>query len=112
MKSEPALGIGGSISAVLYAVFVVLKAAGFGVTDEMTDGINALVLALCAVPAIGGWVTRFFVVSPQTAADAVIRAKQDTGGGRDVPLINTAGGSYKSAVADAGFSAQPPPVNP
>jgi hypothetical protein len=65
-KHEPAAGIGGSITAILYALFMVLKAADVGVTDEMTDGITALVLALCAVPAIGGFITRFFVYAPAT----------------------------------------------
>lgn len=65
-KHEPAVGIGGSITALLYAVFAILKAADIGVTDEMTDGITALVLALCAVPAVGGFITRFFVYAPAT----------------------------------------------
>ena len=66
MKTEPAIGIGGAISAVLYAVFAILKAADIEVTEEMTDGITALILALCAIPAVGGFVTRFFVYAPAT----------------------------------------------
>lgn len=68
MKSEPAVSIGTTISAVMLAVFAILKASGMGVTDEMTTGINALVTALCAVPAVSGALTRFFVYSPTTLA--------------------------------------------
>ncbi len=66
MNSEPAFSIGGSVSAVLYAAFLILKASGVGVTDEMTNGINALVAALCAIPAVAGFATRFFVYSPNS----------------------------------------------
>jgi hypothetical protein len=64
MQTQPAIAIGGALSAVLYAVFAILKAAGVEVTDEMTDGINALILALCAIPAVAGVITRFFVFAP------------------------------------------------
>lgn len=63
---EPAIGIGGSITAVLFAVFAVLKASGVPVTEDMSAGLNALTLALCAVPAISGFITRFFVYSPNS----------------------------------------------
>lgn len=73
-KHEPAVGIGATLTAVLYGLYAVLRASGVGVTDDMTEGINALVLALCAVPAVSGAITRFFVYAPasvekiQTAA--------------------------------------------
>ena len=66
MKQEPAVGIGGALSAILYAVFAILKASDIEVTQEMTDGITALILALCAIPAVGGFITRFFVYAPAT----------------------------------------------
>lgn len=66
LGSEPAATIGVSISAVLVALFAVLRAFGVGVTDEMSDSITALVVALCAVPAVSGWLTRFFVYSPRS----------------------------------------------
>ncbi len=66
-KKEPVVGIGASITAILYAVYAILRASGVGVTDEMTDGINAFVLALCAIPAVSGFLTRSFVYSPASA---------------------------------------------
>lgn len=88
-KHEPAVGIGGSITAILYAVFAILKAADIGVTAEMTDGITALVLALCAVPAVGGFITRFFVYAPATVAtiqnQAYVAGTPPTGPKPDLP---------------------------
>ncbi len=65
-QNEPAVSIGVIVSAILAAVYAILKASDVGVTDEMTSGINSLVLALCAIPAVSGFVTRFFVFSPNT----------------------------------------------
>ena len=66
MNKEPSIGIGASLSAVLFAVFAILKASGVNVTDDMTTGINALILSLCAIPAVSGVITRFFVYSPNS----------------------------------------------
>jgi len=66
IQNEPAVGIGASLSAALYAIFLILKASGVDVTDDMTNGINALIVALCAIPAVGGFLTRFFVYSPNS----------------------------------------------
>ncbi len=70
LNTEPATTIGGSITAVLIALFAVLRAFGVGITDDMSEGLTALVLALCAIPAVSGFLTRFFVVSPETAVKA------------------------------------------
>lgn len=67
MNREPAGTIGTSVTGILLGIFLVLKAAGVGVTADLEAGITALVLALCAVPAVSGWVTRFFVFSPASA---------------------------------------------
>lgn len=111
MKSEPSVSIGVSISAVLYAIWAILRASGVEVTDDLRDGVEALVLALCAVPFVGGLVTRFFVISPQTAANAVVMAKRDTAPTPTVPAINVAGSAYSDAVKDLGFVPKPPPAN-
>jgi hypothetical protein len=66
MQTQPAITIGGSLSAILFAVFAILKAQGVEVTEEMTDGIEALIYALCAIPAVAGVITRFFVFAPAT----------------------------------------------
>jgi hypothetical protein len=63
-QREPAVSIGATVSTILLAVFAILKASGIAVTDEMTDGITALILALCSIPAVAGVLTRFFVYSP------------------------------------------------
>jgi hypothetical protein len=78
MKSEPAVGIGGSISAILFALYAILRASGVPVTDEMTDGITALVLALCAFPAVAGFITRFFVYSP-ASVEKIATEQYDAG---------------------------------
>ncbi len=66
-RKEPAVGIGASITALLYAVYGILQASGIVVPDDMVTHVNALVLALCAIPAVSGFLTRFFVFSPDTA---------------------------------------------
>ena len=76
LSKEPAMSIGASITAVLIALFAVLRAFGVGVTDDMSSSITALVVALCAVPAVSGFLTRFFVVSPDTARQATETAAQ------------------------------------
>jgi hypothetical protein len=87
MNREPAVSIGGSITAILYAAYAILKASGVEVTEDMTDGITALVLALCAVPAIGGLVTRFFVFSPATTEELVDEAYAATPGVDAAPQV-------------------------
>ncbi len=66
LQKEPAVSIGATITAILLAVYAILRASGVSVTDEMTNGINALVLSLCAIPAVSGVLTRFFVYSPNS----------------------------------------------
>lgn len=66
-KTEPAVAIGTSISGILSGVFLALKAFDVPITDDMSSSLTSLVLALCAVPAISGWLTRFFVYSPASA---------------------------------------------
>lgn len=65
-RKEPAVGIGASISVILYAVYGILQASGIEVTEDMARGVEALVLALCAIPAVSGLLTRHFVFSPDT----------------------------------------------
>ena len=67
LKTEPAGAIGTTISGILLALFGILNASGANVTDEMSGSITALVMGLIAIPAISGWLTRFFVWSPQSA---------------------------------------------
>ncbi len=77
-QKEPSLGIGASLSAVLFAVFAILKASGVNVTDDMTTGINALILSLCAIPAVSGLITRFFVYSPNSV-EAIANTQYNAG---------------------------------
>lgn len=74
MSKEPAVSIGTSITGVLAALFIVLRASGIGVTQDMSDGLTALVLALCAIPAISGLLTRMFVWSPNSVQKEVDKA--------------------------------------
>lgn len=111
MNKEPAGTIGGSISLVLAAAFAILKASGVQVTEDMTGAIEAFVWALCAVPFVSALLTRFFVVSPQTAADAVVTAKKDMSGTNEVPAINVVGDGYANAVRKMEYVPTPPPVN-
>ncbi len=66
-RKEPAVGIGASITAILYAVYAILRVSGVEVTDDMARSVETLVLALCAIPAVSGFLTRFFVFSPNSA---------------------------------------------
>ena len=82
MAKEPALSIGASASAILVALFGVLRASGVGITDDLSDSVTALVLALCAVPAVSGWLTRFFVYSP-ASTQALVNDAATTGQAAD-----------------------------
>lgn len=110
LKNEPAVLIT-TITAVLTEVFGLAFAFGVNVSDAQQTAIISTVTALAGLIALLGPVVRQFVVSPQSAADAVIQAKQDVGGGFDVPKIAVAGDSYGEAVKAAGFVSTPPSVN-
>jgi hypothetical protein len=111
MKSEPAT-ILSVITAVITAGIGLAVAFGADITDEQRNAMLAAGGALVPVIALLGPVIRQFVVSPQTAAEAVIRAKLDVSPAPEVPEVKVAGGAYEAAVEDAGFRAVPPPVNP
>lgn len=83
MATEPSGTIGTSISAVLMSVFAVLRAFDVGVTDDMSNSLTALVVALCAIPAVSGWLTRHFVYAPSTV-QAVANDAATTGVAADV----------------------------
>jgi hypothetical protein len=112
LRHEPAGSIGTTVSGVLFALWFILKGAGYEPTEDLRTGVETLIYVLLAVPAISGWLTRFFVVSPETAAKAVIRAKNDYTAAPAVPEIKVVGGAYEAAVEDRQFSVKPPPVNP
>lgn len=63
---EPAGTIGSMISGVLIGLFGVLKVVGVDFADDLPMALNVFIAALLAIPAISGWVTRFFVYSPVT----------------------------------------------
>lgn len=65
MQTEPAGTIGTTISGILLALFGILNASGANITDEMSGSITALVMGLIAIPAVAGWLTRFFVWAPE-----------------------------------------------
>ncbi len=68
MNSEPAGTIGSSISGILVALFLILRASGIVVPDDLESGITALIVGVLAVPAVSGWATRFFVYAPDTVS--------------------------------------------
>ena len=70
IAKEPAGTIGTTISGILVAIILILKGSGIELAEEMTTGITALILVVSSIPAVAGWLTRFFVVSPTTAAEA------------------------------------------
>ncbi len=111
MKSEPSTIIS-VLTALITAGVGLAVAFGANITDEQRNAVLAAGAALVPIIALVGPAIRQFVVSPQSAADAVVRAKQDIGGGRDVPAINVALGGYSDAVGNAGYISTPPAVNP
>lgn len=74
LRKEPAGTIGTAITAILTGVWLVLKASGVEIAEDLPTAINALIAGLLMVPAITGWLTRFFVVSPANARKAVDKA--------------------------------------
>lgn len=66
LGKEPAGTIGSSISFVLMGLWMLLKANGVDVTEDVSGGVELMIWGLLSVPAISGWLTRFFVFSPAT----------------------------------------------
>lgn len=109
MRTEPSTIIS-VLTALVAAGIGVAVAFGADLTDAQQTAILATVAPLAGVIALLGPVIRQFVVSPASAAEATIRAKQDTSGTNTVPQIDVVGGAYNAAVKDAGFRPVPPPV--
>lgn len=78
LAKEPAGTIGTAITTILAGIWLVLKALGVDIADDLPTAIDFLVGGLLMVPAITGWLTRFFVVSPAGATQAV-NAAAETG---------------------------------
>lgn len=76
LAKEPAGTIGTAITTILAGVWLVLKALGVDIADDLPTAIDFLVGGLLMVPAITGWLTRFFVVSPASAVDAANKSAQ------------------------------------
>lgn len=74
LGKEPAGTIGSSISFILLGLWMILKASGVDVTEDMSGAVDLIIYGLISVPAIGGWLTRFFVYSPATAQKEVNKA--------------------------------------
>jgi hypothetical protein len=110
VKSQPATLIS-LVTALLSALITVAVAFGADITDAQRDAILTAGGALCLVIAALGPVIRQFVVSPQTAANAVVMAKQDTSGSNEVPAINMAGSAYNDAVKEMEYVPTPPAAN-
>lgn len=68
LESEPAVSIGTAVSALLAALFALLRAFNVAATAEMETATTAFVLALLMFPAIAGIVIRFFAFSQNSAA--------------------------------------------
>jgi hypothetical protein len=109
MTREPSTVVS-LVTALLSALVTLAVAFGAEIDDAQRDAVLTAGGALCLVIAALGPVIRQFVVSPQTAANAVVMAKQDVGPTRDVPAINVAGGTYAAAVREMGFVVKPPPA--
>ena len=101
MKTNPAI-IVTSITALITAACTLIVAFGTGMTPDQKQAIIGVGAALSAVIAALGPIIAQVVVSPQTAANAVVMAKQDTSGTNEVPAINMTGSSYNDAVKDMG----------
>lgn len=69
MRTEPNITIGGTVSAILGGVFLILKGAGVLVPGDIEDGVNIVIMGLCAVPFVTTWLARFFVYAPETVQD-------------------------------------------
>ena len=69
MDREPAVALGTAMTAFLAAVFALLRAFNVAATAEMEAATTAFVVALLMFPAISGFLIRFFVFSPNSAAE-------------------------------------------
>lgn len=69
MDKEPAVALGTAMTAFLAAIFALLRAFNIAATAEMEASVTALVVALLMFPAVSGFLIRFFVFSPQSAAE-------------------------------------------
>ncbi|MCC6382634.1 MAG: hypothetical protein IT304_08985 [Dehalococcoidia bacterium] len=74
MSTEPAVALGGALTALITAIFLILRASGVGVTKDLEEGVVALITALLMFPLLTGFLIRFFVFSPETHEDEVVDA--------------------------------------
>lgn len=110
IKTEPATLIS-LLTALVTAIVGLATAFGADITDEQRNAVLTALAAVVPVIAAVGPIVRQFVVSPQTAANAVVMAKQDVTPNREVPAINVTGSAYSDAVRDMGFVPKPPTAN-
>lgn len=76
LAEEPAGAVGTAITTILAGIWLILKALGVDIADDLPMAVEFLVGGLLMVPAISGWLTRFFVVSPAGATKAVNAAAE------------------------------------
>lgn len=82
MNKEPASGIGITITALMGAVWLILKASGVDITEDMKDGVEALIGVLITIPAVTGLLIRF-LVTPTGKANAKIEQAYVSTPGQD-----------------------------
>lgn len=84
MDKEPA-AIVGTVTAVVSAVLVFLKAMGLDISDAQQDAIRGLVAVLA--PVVAALVIRGFVVAPDTAEQKVAEGYRSGQVGGPMPSV-------------------------
>jgi hypothetical protein len=97
VNKEPARIIS-VISAFVTAVIAFAIAFGFNLTDEQRNAILGMIAPTVGIIVLAGEVTRSRVVSPTSAASAVVNAKAELPVTTAVPDIRVSG--YKEIVAE------------
>ena len=77
MNTEPALALGAALTALAQATFLILRAAGIGITQDLENGVIAFITALLMFPLLTGYLIRFFVFAPDTVDEEVEMAYED-----------------------------------
>jgi hypothetical protein len=67
MAKEPALATGGTISVALWATLAILRSYDIVIPEDVGRNVDILLNLIAGIPAVTGFITRYFVFSPASA---------------------------------------------
>lgn len=105
LNSEPSVSVGTFVSAILLGTWLILKSTGVNVTEDLRNGVEAIVYAFAAMPFVASFIIRWMVTPTGRAEKAL-----------DDQAANAQDAIEKAFVATPGqpkpvLNASPPPAD-